>query len=222
MRFNGTTWVVTPAVVTGAGTTLTPYVATASGFTSFEVFGVVNDVALPLNILSFNAGYVNNNLKVWWSTTNELNTVSFEVERSVDGRTFTAIGSLTARNTPGSNSYDLADANPLSGVTYYRLKMTDKDGTFRYSKVVVVNSRLRGIVAIYPNPATNLLLVTHGKANRNATIEVIAVDGRMIIAQKLTQDALQTTVDVSKLSAGTYTLVITNGTEKANMRFVKQ
>ena len=222
MYFNGTTWVLTPAVITGAGTTATPYVATASGFTSFGAFSVVNDVALPLSILSFNAGYVNTTLKVWWSTTSELNTVSFEVEKSVDGRIFTAIGSLAARNTSGSNSYDLTDANPLSGVTYYRLKMTDKDGSFRYSKVVVVNSRLKGVVAIYPNPATNLLSVTHGKANKNATVEVVAVDGRKMIAQKLTLDALQTTVDISKLSAGTYTLVITNGPEKANMKFVKQ
>ncbi len=113
--------------------------------------------ALPLNILSLNAGYVNNSLKVWWNTSNEINATFYEVERSVDGRTFATIGSVAARNTSGSNHYDLVDLNPLSGVTYYRLKMTDKDGTFRYSKVVVVNTRLRGVVAIYPNPAINFI-----------------------------------------------------------------
>jgi hypothetical protein len=216
-------------VASGDSITLRLYYSSGSGsngryakLKNVQVKGFAANATLPLNILSFNAGYVNNSLKVLWNTSNEVDARSYGVERSVDGRAFTAIGSVAAKNASGSNSYELVDANPLSGVIYYRLKMTDKDGSFRYSKVVIVNSRLRGIVSLYPNPATNLLTVTHGKANINATVQVTAVNGRRMITQTLMPGALQTAVGVANLAAGTYTLVIINGTERTNMKFVKQ
>ena len=163
LRYNGTTWDKYPATVTGSGTTASPYVATASGITSFSPFVVANEVAFPLTLLSFNAGYDNSNLTIWWKTTNEINTKAFDVERSLDARNFEAIGTVTATNLRSDNKYSFIDKNPAIGVVYYRLKTIDKDGTVRFSDVVAVNTKLPGKLAIYPNPAINMVTLTHAK-----------------------------------------------------------
>ena len=223
IRFNGTAWESYPATITGAGTTADPYVATASGITAFSPFTVMNGSAgsaLPLNLLTFNAGYDNNKVNIWWTTVNELNTSSFIIERSTDGRTYGSLGSVAARNVTGQISYTYTDVNPVSGEAYYRLKMIDKDGSFRYSRVVVMNSRLIGKLSVFPNPATNGLTVSHKKAGTNSTIEIISTEGRRVLTQKLETGATQTSVDVSALPSGRYMLVI-NSHEKGAIAFIK-
>lgn len=223
MRYNGTSWVYTPATITGAGTTASPYVATASGFTAFSPFGVVNsNAALPLKLLSFNAGYDNNVVNLWWSSTSEVNTASFEIERSADGRSFISIGSVIAKAAFGTNNYNFADPNPSDGIVYYRLKIVDKDGAFKYSPVTVVNSRLKGKVTLYPNPAHNSLSLTHNRATTNGTVEIITMDGRKVVMQKLIVNTTKTSIDVSDLAPGAYLLQVNNGVDKASIRFIKQ
>lgn len=221
MHYETSAWVPTTATLSGAGTVASPYYATAAGFTSFSPFAVANVEALPLSLLSFSAGHDKNEVKVSWNTSNEVNTASFVVERSLDGASFTALGSVTARNGI-SNSYSFADVNPVKGIAYYRLKMLDRDGTFRYSKVVVVNSKLKGLVAVYPNPAVSSITITHEKAMVNAFVEIRMVDGRKVATQQLQAGALQTSMDVSKLPAGNYLLTIINGEEMTTLPFVKQ
>lgn len=182
-----------------------------------------SNAALPLTLLSFNAGYDNNQVNLWWSSLNEVNTGFFEVERSTDGKTFTTISTVTAKATPGANSYDFIDPNPLfSEVAYYRLKIVDKDGAFRYSSISVVNSRLKGKIALYPNPAHRLLELTHNRANAKAAVEIFTMDGRKVITQKLMANTTKTSVDVSGLSAGTYLLHIVDGKDLVIKKFVKQ
>jgi pectin methylesterase-like acyl-CoA thioesterase len=221
MHYVGSAWVPTSATLTGAGTVASPYYATAAGFTSFSPFAVANLEAVPLNLLSFSAGYDKNEVKATWNTSNEVNTASFIIERSIDGVAFNALGSVTAKNGI-NNTYSFADANPVKGIAYYRLKILDKDGTFKYSRVVVVNSKLKGLVTVYPNPSVSSITVTHEKAMANAIVEIRMIDGRKVVSQQLEQNSLQTSIDLSKLASGSYLLTIINGQEKTTVPFVKQ
>jgi pectin methylesterase-like acyl-CoA thioesterase len=221
MRWNGTSWEARPATITGAGTTANPYVATASGFTAFSAFIVANDAALPLNLLTFNASYTGNSVNILWNTTNELNTASYIVERSADGRTFISLSTVAAQNVSAAN-YSTVDANPLSGIAYYRLKITDKDGAVKYSKVVVINTNALVSISIYPNPATNAISITHTRAVNGAMLEIVSMDGKRVAMQKMSVNAIQTTVDVSTLAPGNYMLLINNGVDRTALKFVKQ
>lgn len=71
-----------------------------------------------------------------WSTGVEDNFQMFVIERSADGRTFFSVGQVNA--TGSYSQYEFTDASPLldnQRTFYYRLKMVDRDGTYRYSEV---------------------------------------------------------------------------------------
>ncbi|MES2776993.1 MAG: pectinesterase family protein [Bacteroidota bacterium] len=214
-------WVPTAGVLTGAGTLASPYFATAPGFTSFSPFAVANSIALPLSLLSFNAGYDAGAVKASWLTTNEVNTKNFIVERGINGNDFISLGAVDAKNVAGNNYYHFVDVNPLPGISYYRLKMVDKDGAFKYSKVAVVNSKFIGKLGIYPNPVISEITVAHPVARAGATLRVMTIDGRKITAVTVSTGAVQSSIDATKLSAGNYLLVYENNGERMVTRFSK-
>ena len=207
-RYNGSAWAGTPAsAVTGSGTLADPYMTTAPGFTNYGNFVVANADALPVTLLSFNAAYDNSQIKTGWVTTNEINLSAFEIERSIDGRNFVAVGTVKANNAAGTNRYNFVDAAIAAEIVYYRLKSINIDGSYTYSKTAVVNIKLKDKVSIYPNPSTSTITIHHKMATINAKVEVFTIDGRKLLLQKLEQGATQTTVDVSRLSNGNYLLM---------------
>jgi hypothetical protein len=109
-------------------------------------------------LLEFNAEKSNKKVKLNWITASEINNDYFTIERSIDGKNFTAI--LTrkgAGNSSQAHYYSNYDYNPLNGISYYRLKQTDFDGRFTYSdiKSVQFETNEDNTVEIYPNPVIN-------------------------------------------------------------------
>jgi hypothetical protein len=69
-----------------------------------------------------------------WNTQMEVNSSRFEIERSADGDSWTAIGSVMAKgNSSMVTKYSFTDAQPLSGTNFYRLRMIDLDNSFGYT-----------------------------------------------------------------------------------------
>jgi pectin methylesterase-like acyl-CoA thioesterase len=222
LHYNGAAWNQLPASVSGAGTSANPYVATTTGVTSFSPFAVSNNSnALPLQLLSFTASHDVSGVLARWVTSNETAVALFEVERSLDGRFFTAIGQVAARNYTGQNNYTYFDAFPVEGVVCYRLKMIDQNGRAKYSSVVVINTRLKGAIALYPNPAGSVLTITHKKATVNAMLTVIGPDGRIVQSKKPGEGTTQTSIDIAMLAPGVYTILV-NNIEQSVKQFIKQ
>lgn len=119
------------------------------------IIAEVYDSPLPIELLSFKANVTENNtVKLAWETASEINNSFFTVERSQDVSTWENIIEVTGANN--SNElivYSALDEFPLTGLTYYRLKQTDFDGRFTYSKIEVVTTSLKESVNIFPNPA---------------------------------------------------------------------
>jgi pectin methylesterase-like acyl-CoA thioesterase len=222
IRYNGTSWQSYPATITGAGTTANPYVATASGITTFSPFTVINDAALPLSIVSFTGSYNNRVVTLNWKTANELGTKEFVVERSKDASNYTAIGTVRAANASGANQYSLVDASPFAGMNYYRLKMVDISGSSTYSKAVTINNGSKQSFTILANPVKDQLVISHTAAVGRASFRVVSADGREISATILQQGATRATINVSSLQAGIYVLIYENNGEKAMASFLKQ
>ena len=137
-------------------------------------------------------------------------------------RNFSSIGTVLARNTSGTNNYALDDASPLSGVNYYRLKIVDRDGSYKYSFIIAVNNKQLQTLTLFPNPVNDHPYITHAKAAAGAVISIYAMDGRTISSTLVSKGAVQTTIDLSTLAAGVYQLVYRNGSSVESMKFVKQ
>ncbi|MEO6730626.1 MAG: pectinesterase family protein [Ferruginibacter sp.] len=224
IRYNGTAWDPYPATISGAGTAANPYVATATGITSFSLFGIVNTSGpLPLKVISFKAAYITNQVQTAWITTDEINTKAFQIERSADARTFAAIGNVSAANRAGTNNYQFTDIVPFKGISYYRLKMLDKDGAFTYSLIAVVNAGASNAsLLLYPNPVKNQVQVQHKAADMKSFVEIYSAEGKMLLRKRVAANVQQTFVDMSAFAAGTYTLRYTNDSEQSNIHFTKQ
>jgi hypothetical protein len=98
-----------------------------------------NFFALPIDLMYLRATAVENNVQLDWATAQEINNDYFTVERSADGKNFTEVTTVNGKgNSKEVNKYSAVDYMPYSGVTYYRLKQTDFDGKFTYSKTVAV------------------------------------------------------------------------------------
>ena len=85
---------------------------TGGGATS--LYKLNQAVALPVSLLSFTASKQTESVLLNWTTTIEINTHHFVVERSVDGIHFNAIGTLAAVGSSTSkHNYQLNDASAL-------------------------------------------------------------------------------------------------------------
>ncbi|TZF82065.1 T9SS type A sorting domain-containing protein [Pedobacter sp. BS3] len=198
------------------------------GYTMLEVYLNAigpNNTILPLNLVSFTAA-VNNGLQdavtLKWITAAERNTQRFTVERSADGKEFTSIGQIQAQNTAGTNHYQFTDSHPVAGTAYYRLKITDTDGSFIYGKVIEANVKNKALLLVYPNPVNGQLTINYPIAGKNAIVKIRTVNGSVQRVQPLAAGTHQTSIDVSALAAGTYILQVYTGTEKQTIQFIKQ
>ncbi|MFC6221990.1 FG-GAP-like repeat-containing protein [Hymenobacter artigasi] len=116
---------------------------------------------LPVELAAFTATAAGPAaVRLAWATASEKNSLVFEVERSLDGRTFGRVGTVAAAGSSSSpRTYGLLDnqvPKPLSpqAPIYYRLRQVDADGTFSYSPVRTVGlSGAAAGLALYPNPA---------------------------------------------------------------------
>jgi hypothetical protein len=194
----------------------------ANGYTMLENYLNGLTEVLPLTLLTFTAETAGKDVKAIWTTANEVNTKQFVVERSIDGRSFAAVGTIASKNTPQVNQYFFVDAKPVNGISYYRLKMVDKDGSFTYSAVVKITKTGLSILSVVPNPVTDKMVVSHAAPAGRATISIVGVDGRQVKQTVVQRGVMQSFLDLTDLQSGVYTIVFTNGTEKLSLQFIKQ
>lgn len=181
-----------------------------------------DDAVLPLRLLSFNV--INNDgyASLTWKTSNEINMNRFDVQRSLDARTFESIGSVAARNQSTEVTYSYSDPKPVSGTAYYRLNMIDNDGKSSYSGVVSINGKVPVTLGVFPNPVVNNLVLSHPKAVDNAVIKIVSLNGSVVATYNVQRDAIQSSVDVSKLSKGNYIVIYNNGQQQQTIKILKQ
>ncbi len=114
------------------------------------------DLGLPVDLINFEAHKMEKEVYLKWTTASELNNEGFVIERSVDGRSFEAIGQVAGNGTISvSSDYTFTDENPVVGNNYYRLKQVDFDGTESLSSIRTVNFEGEATkVTVIPNPVT--------------------------------------------------------------------
>jgi hypothetical protein len=164
--------------------TLTIRLYWACSSTGTPRFGMLKNVAikgeatavLPLHLIYFTAVYLDNKVRLGFNTENEVNMTGFDVERSTDGTHFSTVGYITAKNTSGQNYYTFYDNDNPTGAIWYRLKMKNRDGSFVYSNINVVNIKKGNSLKIVPNLVTDNINVFHIKGKAGDKIEIYAAD----------------------------------------------
>jgi trimeric autotransporter adhesin len=182
-------------------------------------------VALPVTLTKFNAQPKGSEVLVTWTTANELNSSHYVVERSVDGRSFTAIGTVNASGyIISSVNYQLIDPSPLHGLNYYRLKQVDVDGKYAYSATVTVNFVATNVLNVYPNPVANTIEIRLNSTSKDLVVQVTGLDGVLIVQGKgdIKQINQQISQQLPRLKSGMYILQLSNAGQKHVIKFIKE
>lgn len=185
------------------------------------VFGPCSAV-VPLRLLSFTGQLKDNVAKLKWQTENEINTSSFEIEKSLNGRDFTKIGTVLTHNNAGVNNYSFDDYLLTEKLNYYRLKLMDADGRFTYSEIVTINILNVADVIVYPNIVTNKINIKHPIFSKSNMVNIYSTSGQKVTSCFTKPNSAVTEMDLSALGAGLYILVLDNNGKKSTCKFVKK
>jgi ELWxxDGT repeat protein len=184
---------------------------------------------LPLSLLEFNGQLKNNNGELFWKTSNEINSHSFEVERSTNGRNFKSVGTINAANTSGTHRYAFTDSaiNKLGvPVVYYRLKQKDIDGHFTHSSILLLQlAKSSSNLLLYPNPVRQTLQMTISTSmSERIQVNIYDQSGRKLQHQQqpLLAGSNALSLDVQSLPAGTYYLELKGAGVNEQKMFIKQ
>jgi hypothetical protein len=171
--------------------------------------------SLPVKLISFTVEKSEENTGlITWTTSEETNSDRFVIERSIDAKSWLALGEkLASGQSLATLTYHFADINPLAGTSYYRLKMIDKDATYTYSRIRSVSFGQSAIrLILQPNPVSDILLVKDEKGQDLALdkvkqIRIIDTQGVSVFSS--VAPVSSEGINVRGLSSGTYIVKVT-------------
>jgi hypothetical protein len=160
----GTTW--TPADINSSGFGCLFSVRLTSGIAGIFLDAQVDHVQitihytvspLAIDLVYFDASVMDNrNVKLKWITETEQNNDHFVIQHSTDAINWKDKGTIPgAGNSSSRLNYECVDDETSSGLSYYRLKQVDHDGTTNYHEVVSVIIPEQLSIVPFPNPGHN-------------------------------------------------------------------
>ena len=187
-----------------------------SGFTDFSDITLISpSIILPVELLFFQAFAQEKSALLTWETIWEKGNDYFEVQKSIDGKNFFAIGRVGGKGTSQSkNTYQFTDNEPFKGLNYYRLKQVDLDEKVNYSKIISLYFDAEGeLFSIFPNPSNDLdiSILLSAKAGNLIHIKVIDATGRSILTESRVYTGEKISLKSDKqVAQGIYLMVIQN------------
>ncbi|HET6541139.1 MAG TPA: T9SS type A sorting domain-containing protein, partial [Chryseolinea sp.] len=215
------TVLMAPTVTTlGSGTTV--FTANFSGFSRF--FLVDDVVILSAELTEFSGKLTTEqNSLLTWTTASEQNNRQFDIELSRNGIDFEVIGTVASKgNSITDQHYEFLHVKPQPGISYYRLKQTDHDGKYTYSKIisVTVNPELTRAF-VYPVPAKNMISINFGTVANKGEISIYSADMKLVKTERINGPLLTKEIYISNLAKGMYFIRFTQGKIIKTFPFIK-
>lgn len=176
---------------------------------------------LPVGLAFFKAKLVNDKqVRLDWQTLNEVDASHFNIERSSDAANFETIGRVECKGGSKITNYDFFDKNPLSDVSYYRLKQIDKNSEFKYSHPETIKMKSFFAMNLYPNPSSKEVFVKIEK-NDGLVIRVFSMTGQeMPVNQQILNKNLIKITPTNSLYPGIYLVNVSSKTETRILKWI--
>jgi hypothetical protein len=180
---------------------------------------------LPVTLSSFKGQLVDGVAKLSWTTSREINSSHFVVEKSIDGNNYTSIGQVNSGMVGGQ--YSFVDKTALGKVNYYRLRMVDVDLNFAFSKIVILRNDAEPVVfKMSPNPVNSSLYISF-KLDKEETIRLNIYDQMGRVAKRYTLQGgkginAHTITDLGNLAAGNYVVEILGERLSVKQQIIKK
>jgi hypothetical protein len=177
-------------------------------------------IILPITGLDLTVRLSGNTAIVNWRTLTEINTRHFEVERSLDGRNFQYVTTVSAAgNSSSPRTYSAQEFLSDEGIYYYRVKAVDRDGKTNYSGVRSITYRKNNAIVVGPNPFESGFNVSNLQGVKR--LDVIDLSGKVVLIRTI-NNQVNTRIEAGHLPAGSYTLRATKASgEQTFTKLVK-
>jgi hypothetical protein len=166
-------------------------------------------IVLAVDFINVDAALINNTSALinWTIATPTTNANKFEVEYSTDGSNWNIAGTLPVTSNTQSN-YNFEQENIPSGNIYYRIKEIDDDGSYIYSRIILLNNNnQQNQYVIFPNPANNTIQVIapYGFSG-NCYVELFDATGRKLTEAEMNSSSIE--INTTNFPDGSYMLRI--------------
>ena len=167
---------------------------------------------LPINLQSFTGNFVDGTSILNWKIDRKLELKTFIIERKTTNNSFIEIGRVHPNENSGNSAqYNFIDTKPLNS-NFYRLKLFNKDNTFTYSNIIVINKNQPiNNILLYPNPVYDVLNINFGKQqNHNYKISILTTLNQVVKEIKFAGSSSNTLqiIRTKNMSRGIYILNI--------------
>ncbi len=186
---------------------------------------------VPVTLTTFNAVLISKKQsKLFWISQSEINLHHYEIERSTDGLKFISRGFINAKGSlTSSQNYSFIDElNTNAAIVFYRLKIVDNDGKFKYSNVVSLklnNSSTVDQIKVYPNPfVSNINIELISLHEETAAIRILNANGKTVYKEQTqlkTGGNLITIPNLEKYSKSTYLIEIKTNSNRVVRKVIK-
>jgi len=161
----------------------------------------------PIYLSNFYAQRKGANALLTWKTETEVNAKGFDIERKI-GNDFVKVGYVKASNSLSGDNYSFQEANTSKGISLYRLKLIDNDGSYKLSE----NRSIKGTAAVsdftvYPNPSNGSTKISITDITEATTVEIVDNAGRIVRTEELKTG---NTIQVNNLQTGLYLVRVIN------------
>jgi hypothetical protein len=188
--------------------------------TSAVLSGSIATGTLPVTWLYFNATQKNDKVVLSWGTSAEMNSAWFIIERSANGINFQEAGRVAAsHNATSDQHYSFSDPVSTQQKWFYRIKQTDKDEAYSYSKIITVQTEEQATAGLQPNPVQTMVRIQLPDSRQTATLNMYNAAGILVLRQVISS---WQQINVQQLTAGAYYLQVQQGDKVYRLKMIKQ
>jgi glucose/arabinose dehydrogenase len=183
-----------------------------------SLYTVTSNTVLPLQLLNF-SGQKQNGFNIFsWQTANENQVASFEIERSFDALLFEKIATVSAKNIAQA-TYTFKQLSTQNRKAFYRLKMINNDGVYKYSNILEIQQNDTKNRTIIQNYNGNSKLVWLNVDNsEKVSFQLYTLTGQNVLSiSNYKQNAI---IDLQKHAAGIYVGKIIEGEKTQSEKII--
>ncbi|HEY1114432.1 MAG TPA: GEVED domain-containing protein [Chitinophagaceae bacterium] len=173
-----------------------------------DYYVFVSNTPLDVKLKDFTAKKANDNkVSLAWSVTDEEANTRYELQKSGNGQDWSVIHKRVAQQDNAQAAYESFDGTPIVGDNYYRLKISEADGSVVYSAIKKVVFEKPVVVLVTPNPASsNVRIMVQSGQRSSAHIRIVDMNGRSVYERDIVVEAGVNgyTLPVSQWPSGVY------------------
>lgn len=195
---------------------------------SFETYPQIPpSISLPVELSSYKISCFGNTSLISWTTASEINNDFFTVEKSTDIKNWNILTIVSgAVNSNTEKSYFAEDkSNDNKSASYYRLKQTDLNGSYKYFEIISSNCKLKKEFIL------NELLVNDQQISFSidtydsgiVTVDIFDINGRVIVNKDFSPSEGNSnffTIESSNLKSGIFMISIVQSENRIAKKIV--